>query len=138
MLNRLVSKVIGTRCERELKRVQPVVDAIHKHEERLKGLSDGEIQAQTAKFRGTLAERTGALAAEVARLKQEKHDCPDAGERAALDRRLADAERALRKETEVTLTDLLPEAFATVREACRRLLSSEVAVTGHALTWDMV
>src|SRR5213075_2895800 len=36
------------------------------------------------------------------------------------------------------LDDVLPEAFATVREACRRLVGSEVMVTGHALKWDMV
>src|SRR5205809_5031827 len=34
--------------------------------------------------------------------------------------------------SQVALNDVLPEAFATVREACRRLLGSEVVVTGHA------
>ncbi len=138
MLKRLVTKVLGTRFQRELKRVQPLVDAIHRHEERLQALSDPEVQAQTATFRGVIAERTGALAAEVQRLKQEKHDCPDADERLHLDRQLAEAEKALRAETEATLKDLLPEVFATVREACRRLIGTEVVVTGHALKWDMV
>ena len=36
------------------------------------------------------------------------------------------------------LDELLPEAFATVREACRRLLGTKVVVTSHELTWDMV
>ena len=36
------------------------------------------------------------------------------------------------------LDELLPEAFATVREACRRLIGTSVMVTGHELTWDMV
>jgi preprotein translocase subunit SecA len=138
MLKQLVTKVMGTRFERELKRIQPVVDAIRKHEGRLKALPDADIQAQTAKFRDVLRERTGTLAGEVAGLKQAKHDCPDADERAAIDRKLAEAEKRLRAETEAVLRDILPEAFATVREACRRLQGSEVAVTGHALTWDMV
>ncbi len=64
MLKRLVTKVVGTRFERELKRIQPLVDGIHRHEERLKELSDGELQAQTPKFRAILTERTGALAAD--------------------------------------------------------------------------
>src|SRR3989454_11935201 len=34
--------------------------------------------------------------------------------------------------------ELLPEAFAAVREACRRLLGTKVVVTAHELTWDMV
>ncbi|HET7789353.1 MAG TPA: preprotein translocase subunit SecA [Gemmatimonadales bacterium] len=138
ILKDLVSKVLGTRFARELKRIQPVVDAIHVHEARLKDLPNEVLQAQTAKFRKMLAERTGELEADVARLKKEKHECPDAEERLAIDGRLAKAERALAREIQDTLNDILPEAFATVREACRRLQGNEVAVTGHALTWDMV
>src|SRR5262245_37608938 len=115
MLKQLVTKVLGTRFERELKRIQPVVDAIRKHEERLKALPDADIQAQTAKFREVLQQRTGTLATEVAGLKQAKHDCPDADERAAIDRKLVDAEKRLRAETEAVLHDILPEALATVR-----------------------
>ena len=138
MLKRLVTKVLGTRFERELKRVQPIVDAIQRHEARVKGLPDAEVQAQTQRFRALLEQRTGALAREVARLKQAKHDCPDADERLKLDRELTAAEAQLARETEAGLNDLLPEAFATVRETSRRLLGTEVVVTGHALAWDMV
>src|SRR2546422_2119587 len=81
MLKRLVTKVVGTRFQRELKRIQPLVDAIHGHETRLKDLSDAELQAQTPTFRARIAERTGALAAEVERLRRAKHDCPHAEER---------------------------------------------------------
>ena len=138
MLKRLVTKVLGTRFERELKRVQPIVDAIQRHEARVKGLPDAEVQAQTQRFRALLEQRTGALAREVARLKQAKHDCPDADERLKLDGELTAAEAQLARETEACLNDILPEAFATVREASRRLLGTEVVVTGHALAWDMV
>jgi preprotein translocase subunit SecA len=132
------AKIFGTRFQRELKRVRPVVDAIHRHEERLKGLSDTELQAQTPKLRGLIAERTGQLAAEVERLKKEKHDCPDAEQRKELSTKLSQAEAAYVKALQSALSDVLPETFATVREASRRLLGSEVVVTGHALKWDMV
>ena len=89
MANRLFTKIFGTRFDRELKRIQPIVDAIHKHEERLKDLSDSELQAQTARFREMIAQRTGALQAEVERVKQEKHDCPDPEKRADLSSQLA-------------------------------------------------
>src|SRR5437660_317219 len=138
MFDDFFKKVFGTRFQREMKRIRPKVDAIHRHEERLKGLSDAEVQAQTAKFRAIVAERTGALEAEVARLRQAKHECPDAEQRLALDQDLAKAERALADKMKETLDEILPEAFATVREACRRLQGSEVVVTGHAMRWDMV
>src|SRR5438477_298689 len=132
------TKIFGTQFQRELKRIRPIVDAIHGHEARLKGLSDGELQGQTPKLRGLIAERTSTLAAEVERLKREKHDCPDADQRVELSQKLSQAETAYVKALQVALNDVLPEAFATVREACRRLLGSEVVVTGHALKWDMV
>src|SRR3989454_776135 len=132
------TKIFGTQFQRELKRIRPIVDAIHGHEARLKGLSDGELQGQTPKLRGLIAERTSTLAAEVERLKREKHDCPDADQRVELSQKLSQAETAYVKALQVALNDVLPEAFATVRETCRRLLGSEVVVTGHALKWDMV
>ncbi|HEV8263394.1 MAG TPA: preprotein translocase subunit SecA [Gemmatimonadales bacterium] len=138
MTNRWFTKLFGTRFDRELKRVQPIVDAIHRHEARLKDLSEDELRAQTPMFRAAIAERTGALAAEVERLKQAKHDCPDAKQRAELGDELAKADKAFVTELQRTLDDLLPEAFATVREACRRLLGGKVVVTAHELTWDMV
>ena len=52
MVKHLFTKLIGTRFQRELKRIRPLVDAIHTHEARLKDLSDAELQAQTARFRG--------------------------------------------------------------------------------------
>src|SRR6266513_2963933 len=129
------TKIFGTQFQRELKRVRPIVDAIHRHEERLKGLSDAELQGQTSKLRGLIAERTSALAADVERLKREKHDCPDADQRVDLSQKLSQAEAAYVKALQGALSDVLPEAFATVREACRRLVGSEVVVTGHALKW---
>jgi preprotein translocase subunit SecA len=147
MLQTLVTKVFGTRFERELKRMRPLVEAIHEHEARLAQLSEEELRGtgdgaggagQTAKFRAIIAERIGEVDAEVRRLRQAKHDCPDAEERQRLDQELRAVEQRLTDELKRTLDDLLPEAFATVREACRRLQGTEVTVTGHALKWDMV
>src|SRR5438067_13159826 len=138
MIKSWFTKIVGTRFQREMNRIRPIVDAIHRHEERLKTLSDTELQAQTPKLRGLVAERTGVLAADVARLKREKHECPEAEQRAVLSEQLSRAEAAYVKELQAVLNDVLPEAFATVREACRRLVGSEVVVTGHGLKWDMV
>jgi preprotein translocase subunit SecA len=144
MLKGLISKVFGTRHERERKRVQPILDEIHQIEARLTGLSDAEIQGQTAKFRGILAERTGPIEARIQELKAAKHDTADAAERERIDGELQGAdgrggvEAELRTAIAETLDELLPEAFATVREACRRLKGSPVSVIGQEITWDMV
>ena len=56
MLKEVVTAVFGTRFARELKRVQPVIDAIHQHEKRLGELPHDAIRAQTDKLRAQLRE----------------------------------------------------------------------------------
>ncbi|PYP42391.1 MAG: preprotein translocase subunit SecA, partial [Gemmatimonadetes bacterium] len=138
MIKTALAKVFGTRQAREVRRMMPVVHEIHRHEERLKGVSEEELKAQTARFRERIAERTGALKRELDEVKAAKHHCEDPAERAGLDQRAHGLELEYKKALAAVLDELLPEAFATVREACRRLLGTTVMVTGHELVWDMV
>src|ERR1044071_5947299 len=138
MIKTLLAKVFGTRQAREVRRMMPVVHEIHRHEERLKDLSEAELTAQTARFRERIAERTGVLKGELDQVKAAKHHCEDPAERAGLDQRAHALELEYKKAQVVVLDQLLPEAFATVREGCRRLLRTPVMVTGHELVWDMV
>ena len=138
MLKQLVTKVVGTRFDRELKRFQPIVDAIHEHEKKLASLSDEEIQGQTAKLRAILRERYGELDDKLEERRAEKHGCADPVERDRLSQQVHDLEEKLKGQIQEALDDILPEAFATVREACRRLLGTNARVTGRDLTWDMV
>jgi preprotein translocase subunit SecA len=138
MLKKMVTKVIGTRFERELKRIQPIVDAIKESEKRLADLSDSDIQAQTDKLRGIVKQRLGDLEIALREKKTARHACADPRERDSLNSQVNDLEDELREKTAKLLDELLPEAFATVREACRRLMGTEVVVTGRALTWDMI
>ncbi|MBV9880117.1 MAG: hypothetical protein JO180_06445, partial [Gemmatirosa sp.] len=144
MLKSLVNRVFGTRHERERRRVQPIVDAINDHAESLQALPEAELRGQTAKFREILRERTGELEARVAELKAAKRTASDAVEREAIDNELSGAdgrggvEGELHRTIAEVLDEILPEAFATVREAARRLVGTPVQVTGNELTWDMV
>ncbi len=138
MIKTLMTAVFGTRFDRERRRIQPTVDAIHAEEAKLTDLSEDELKGQTARFRARLAERTGALKAELDQVREAKHGCADPDEREQLEQRFHELETGFKKELAAGLDELLPEAFATVREACRRLLGTPVQVIGHELTWDMV
>ena len=61
MLQRVIAGIFGNRHDRERKRVQPIVDAINEHYERLHGISEEELRGQTARFREVLRERTGEI-----------------------------------------------------------------------------
>jgi preprotein translocase subunit SecA len=138
MLKTTISKVFGTRHQRGVKRLAPLVAEIHEHEARLKDLSEAELKAQTVTFRERIELETGALKRMLAEIQAQKHACAEPVERTALQDRYHKTELEYKKALEATLDAILPEAFATVRETCRRLLGTTVMVTGHELAWDMV
>ncbi|MBV9608837.1 MAG: preprotein translocase subunit SecA, partial [Acidobacteria bacterium] len=107
MINTLIGKVFGTKNEREVKRLQPIVAQINALEPQMQRLSDEELRAKTDEFRARIQERLVRI--------------PDEPE--------ADEERIKQIESErdlalkEVLDDILPEAFAVVREAGRRTLN---------------
>ncbi|HEX5076886.1 MAG TPA: preprotein translocase subunit SecA [Gemmatimonadaceae bacterium] len=144
MLKGVLGKVFGTRHEREKRRIQPIVDEINEHYARLQGVSEEELRGQTAKFRSIIRERTHELEEEVARLKLAKRTTSDPTERERVDNELSGAdgrggvEAKLRETIAEVLDEILPEAFATVREGARRLVGTKVMVTGQELEWNMI
>jgi preprotein translocase subunit SecA len=138
MIKKLVKVVFGTQYDREMKKIRPIVEAIKAEEERLAGLSEDELRGQTAVFRARLAERLGAAQSELEEVRAAKHGCEDPHERDRLETRFHELEANYKKALASELDALLPEAFATVREAARRLQGTTVVVTGRELTWDMV
>ncbi|WP_337288324.1 preprotein translocase subunit SecA [Candidatus Methylomirabilis sp.] len=56
MFMKLVSKVVGTKNERELKRIRPMVTAINELEPKVKALSDDELRGKTTEFRERIAQ----------------------------------------------------------------------------------
>ncbi|HEY9515797.1 MAG TPA: preprotein translocase subunit SecA, partial [Gemmatimonadaceae bacterium] len=144
MLKPLLTAIFGTRHEREMKRVQPIVAAINAEYERLHDISDDELRGQTEKLRGIIHERTAELEAKVAELKERKRQSADPEERDEIDDELSGkdgrggVDGELREKIAEVLDEILPEAFATVREAARRLMGTPIVVTGHDMEWNMI
>jgi len=138
MIKTLLGKVFGDRHVREAKKFAPLVSEINEEVERLSSLSEEELKAQTDRFRATIRERTGDIEEAIAELRRKKRSAEDSTERENLGVTLAEKEGELKKELQEVLDEILPEAFATVKEACKRLVGTEIMVTGLQLTWDMV
>ncbi|MEO8945112.1 MAG: preprotein translocase subunit SecA, partial [Gemmatimonadaceae bacterium] len=140
----LIKSVFGTRHDRERRRVQPLVNDINKEYAQLQTVSDEALRGQTAKFRGILKDATREFDERIAALKERKRAAASAAEREKIDDELGGADgrggvEGERRETVAsTLELILPEAFATVREAARRLLGTTFSVTGRDEDWNMV
>jgi preprotein translocase subunit SecA len=138
MLKSLVTKIMGSRHDREAKKLQPFVAEINEHAEALRSLTDEQVRAKTAEFKGRIAEATSGHTEQIAALKEEKRHTEDGSRRAQLTQQIHELEKGQLETIEFTLQDLLPEAFAVVKEACRRLVGTEVVFTGTKATWEMV
>ena len=84
----IFAKIFGTRSDREIKKIKPIVDKILSLEEEYKALSEEELRGKTAVFKERLSQ----------------------GE---------------------TLDDILPEAFAAIREAADRVLGASLPGAAH-------
>ena len=102
MLGLIIKKIVGSKNDREVKRVRPLVAKINEFEAALQSLPDEALRQKTAEWKARLS----AI--------QDK------------------------QELAAALTEVLPEAFAVVKNACRRLVGQEIIVREHPLKWDMI
>ncbi len=134
----VLKKLFGSKHEKDVRALRPLVDEINAIYEEYGKLSDDELRGKTAEFRAriqeALKETEDALAAKRPELLQDLD--PPAREQ------LLDEIAALEKERdEITtgmLEELLPEAFAAVKDACRRLVGTSFDLLGNTSVWDMV
>ena len=138
MLKNAVTQVFGTRFSREMKRLRPIVEQIKEHESRLSGITEEELKEQTEKFRSKIRDRTEDLEETIESLREKRQQTDNSSRRVDLTERIAVTEDKLTETIQVILDEILPEAFATVREACRRLLGKPITITGTEMSWDMV
>ena len=96
MFNKLLAKIFGTSNERAVKRLLPTVEQINALESSIHSLSDDQLRAKTAEFRQRILDSVAA----------QKIDATD-----------PDAADAIRAAEKTALDEILPEAFAVVREA---------------------
>ena len=134
----VVKKILGSRHIREAKKLQPLVDQINELFEEYQSLSDEQLKGKTEELRAYIAEATAEIKDEIEELREEKRHSEDPIRRQELQEALADLDERLVAQTADVLDEILPQAFATVKETCRRLLGTEVSVTGQTMVWDMV
>lgn len=122
----LIKKIFGTKNERELKKLWPIVEQINALEQRMVALSDAELRGKTDEFRRRVQDETALERRELEELRTrqrtlaEATEVEDPDEEERLREELEAAEKRLRDAEGSVLEEILPEAFAVVREASRR------------------
>ncbi len=104
MFNWILKTIVGSKNQRELRRIQPLIDQINEFEQRLGELSDDDLRGKTAAWKEELSAITDSNALEA------------------------------------RLQEILPEAFAVVKQGARRLSDRKhtFTVCDQPTTWEMV
>lgn len=137
----MLTKIFGSKHERDVKELRPVVDEINQFYTGLSKLSEEELKEKTNEYRAIIKENTKVLEEEKAKiLNKLKNDVLNPDETNDLLARLKSLEKELFQLVQDTLDELLPEAFAVVKEVCRRLTEEKFTYeyAGQTYRWDMI
>ncbi len=137
MLSSLIKKVFGSQSDREFKKTLPQVEEINRIAASLENLSDAELQAKTVQFRQQMRERTTSQRQRYSELERELRGDLEPEMRDRLNDEFDALDKAIRDHEGEFLNEIMPEAFAMVKDACRRLLGREWDRAGEAVVWEM-
>jgi len=121
MLN-FISKLFGSKSERDVKALLPLVEKVKAEFAKLDQISNDELRARTIDFKETIKQGLIKIDEEIQSIKDKTENNPDLDveEKVALYTQLDKLQKDRDKELEVILLSLLPEAFAVVKETARR------------------
>ena len=135
------TKIFGSKSDRDLKKIQPFVDLINEFVPELQKISDEELRARTEKFKKMLAEATAPIDVQINELKAQINDMESdltIDERRELADELDQVDQEWLDTVEDVLDDIMPEAFAVLKETCARFVGKKWMVAGSEITWEMV
>ena len=115
-----IKKLFGTKYERDVATYQPVVDEINEYFEEYRQLPNDDLRNKTLDFRARIADHLAGIDADIAAAKSEAIAESDLNLKEKLFKEVDDLKKERDKHLEEILKDILPEAFAVVKETARR------------------
>ncbi|MBP1648109.1 MAG: secA [Bacteroidetes bacterium] len=131
-------KLFPSKHEKDVRALLPVVGEMNEIFEKLKDLSDEDLRGKTDEFRGRIREALKETEERLAGIREELKKDPEGAEREKLLEEQDELEKERDEITAETLDDILPEAYAVVKDACRRLVGTSFDLLGNKTIWDMV
>ena len=117
----LLAKLFGTKSDREIKKLIPIVAEINQFSDNLKSKNDDELEKRTHELR-----------------EQFVQTCNKANETLSQSMDKIERHKLLLKAEQDELNANMVEAFAMVKETCRRMMGQSWRVSGQETKWEMV
>jgi preprotein translocase subunit SecA len=139
-LNKSISKVFGSKQDRDLKELNPYVAKINGEFDKLKSLSNDQLRSKTAEFKKRITEYLTEVDTQINNLQQEVDADPDIdlNKKEGLYTQIDKLKKTRNEKIEEVLLEILPQAFAVVKETASRFKNSdELSVTASELDREL-
>lgn len=140
MFNKLLEKFIGNKHDKDIKKIQPVIEEINSIYKTLQDLSDEELKNKTEIFKEIIRGRVSEVQSQIEERVQKLKDV-ETDEDMNVDqirKEIEDFREEEVKLTEDVLNEILPEVFAVVKEVCSRLVGMSWKIAGQETLWNMI
>jgi preprotein translocase subunit SecA len=126
----ILNKIFGSKADRDMKVLKPVVDKVNTATSVISGLSNDELRAKTLEFRQKIVASTSQEEEQIQALKLRLDTEYDMGisEKEELYKKIDELDKLSYSKTQSILDDLLPEVFAVVKETAKRFTENEELV----------
>ena len=141
MFESLLNKIFGNRHEKDVKLLLPIVEEINVYDAKFDSLTDEELKAKTAEFKARVKSSVKELEENKKTLQERlQNEALESTEILDITQKIKDLGDEIFQTTNDLLDEILPEAFAVVKQACKRLKESGFNYTyaGQHAVWDMV
>ena len=124
---KLIAKLFGSKSAKDIKRIMPLVEDTKREGEKLKNVSHDELRRQTTELQAYINEKLKPIDDQLAGLHKQVSDQPDLDLHAkeAIFNQIDQIEKDRNKQLELILMEVLPRAFAIMRETARRFKENE-------------
>jgi preprotein translocase subunit SecA len=135
---KFISKIFPSKHEKDVKELWPIVEEINTIYGEYNKLTDDELIAKTQEFKDLIKKNTQEHEDKIAELKAKLTTDITHEERQGIYDELEETEKELDEIIEDTLNEILPQAFAVVKDTCRRLCGKEWTAGGTKVNWQMI
>ncbi|MCF2506579.1 preprotein translocase subunit SecA [Dyadobacter sp. CY107] len=122
---KIFSKLFGTKSERDLKELTPYVDKVSAEYALLASLTNDELRAKSEGLKQHISDNLKSIDDQIAVLRQQAADEPNVDSKEAIFKKIDALDLDRNKELERILLDILPKAFAIVKETARRFKEND-------------
>ena len=138
LINSILKAFVGDKSQKDVKALQSTVAKIKSIESTLSGLSNDELRQKTADFKARIRDARAEKDAQIAQLKAEAEATSDIDKREDIYTDIDRLEKEAYEISEKVLNDILPEAFAVIKETARRFKeNTHITVQATALDREL-